>query len=70
MPDFYFLGGEIVHYPLSNGVDEVSEQFFFAQTGFSTVWVKTQSVLALDMLLVPHDREKKIGEKLGPAANC
>ena len=37
MPDFYFLGGEIVHYPLSNGVDEVSEQFFFAQTGFSTV---------------------------------
>ena len=28
MPDFYFLGGETVHYPLSNGVDEVSEQFF------------------------------------------
>ena len=37
MPDFYFLGGEIVHYPLSNGVDEVSEQFFFAQTGFNSV---------------------------------
>ena len=38
MPDFYFLGGEIVHYSLSNGVDEVSEQFFFAQTGFNSVW--------------------------------
>ena len=37
MPDFDFLGGEIVHYPLSNGVDEVSEQFFFAQTGFNSV---------------------------------
>ena len=40
MPNFNFLGGEIVHYPLSNGVDEVSEQFFFAQTGFSTVCSK------------------------------
>ena len=29
--DFDFLGGEIVHYPLSNGVDEASEQFFFAK---------------------------------------
>ena len=38
MPDFDFLGGETVHYPLSNGVDKVSEQFFFAKTGFNLVW--------------------------------
>ena len=39
-------------------------------TAQATRWrVKTQSVPALDMLLVPHDREKKIEEKFGPAAN-
>ena len=38
MPDFDFFGGEIVHYPLSNGVDEVSEQFFLPKRVLARVW--------------------------------
>ena len=64
MPDFDFFGGETVHYPLSNGVDEVSEQFFFAQTGFSTVWAALIQIS--QHLVVGVTLESKCGRLLVP----